>query len=181
MNKQINPDLDDQFSGDEDYPLPADDTSPEAEGQPESDDSLGFDLDGLLAESMAERSMSELIKEKRKLLASHKYMSEAERTAIQQQVRDWEAKREWEPVADVVLFTRQMCNNCGAFHHSFQGYYQQQRSRNSKIDRWIKSTKPTIEGLGKEIPLPRESKYEDSIVDLCHTCGDQLGWLLEEE
>jgi hypothetical protein len=175
MNQQITPDeLDIDLSGDEDYPLPADNTFPKIETK-------DFDLDGLLAESMAERSLAELVKENRKRLAGGKVLDSAERAAIQQQIRDWEARREWQPVADIVMFSRQMCQNCGAYHHNFLGYYQQQQHRTSKIERWIKSTKPVIEGLGKEIPLPRDSKYEDSIVDLCHKCGDQLGWLLEED
>jgi hypothetical protein len=165
-------------SDDDEYPLPNEGTPAIPSPAPKLD---LFDLDNLLAESMAARSEAELVKENRRRLAQGKVSSSEERAAIQEQIRQWEARREWTPVADVVMFSRQQCQCCGSFSHHFLGYYQEQESRTSKVKRWIKSFKPTITEIGSEIPLPRESKYEDSNVDICHKCGDLAGWSLEED
>jgi len=132
-----------------------------------------MNLDDLLAESLQEQSDRQSAKEARKALAEGRAAPE-ERGALNKLVRGWEEKREWNPAAAVVMFSRQMCNGCGKFNCHFLGFYQRQSHKTSRADRWIPHTKPTDE------TLPREAKYQDSVVECCEDCAEALGFEVQE-
>jgi hypothetical protein len=135
--------------------------------------SNNFDLDSLLDESIKLRAEAGNIKGAREALAKGG-MSAAERDAVQATVRAWELRREWTPVASTLLFSRQMCQTCKSFHTHTLGYFQKQQHRTTGIMRWIAAIKPIDKSL------PREAKYEDSLVAICHECADLEDWELEE-
>ncbi len=130
-------------------------------------------LDDLLAESMADKRRADVVKASRFALSKGGLPS-ADREVIQAQVRSWEAKREWVPKASVVMFARQQCLGCGAFHTQFIGYFQRQTHRSTQADRWIASIKPQDE------KLLRESKYQDSHAEMCQDCAELAGFEVEE-
>jgi len=130
-------------------------------------------LDALLAESMADKVRNETVKASRFAL-SKGGMPAADTAFIQAHVRSWEAKREWLPQAAVVMFARQQCTGCGQFHTQFLGYYQRQSHRTTKADRWVASVKP------QDDLLLRESKYQDSVAEICEDCAEHAGFDVEE-
>ena len=132
-----------------------------------------INLDDLLTESLQEASERNTAREGRKALAEGR-VSPEERAQVSRIVRTWEEKREWTPAAAVVMFSRQMCAGCGSFHKHFLGFFQRQTHRASRVDRWIPHTKPT------DTVLPREAKYQDSVVECCEDCAEALGFEVEE-
>lgn len=132
-----------------------------------------FSLDDLLAESMAEKRKSDEVKVARLSIAKGG-LPQADRDALTESIRSWEARREWRPQAAVVMFSRQLCSGCGQYHTQFLGWFQRQTHRSSNIDRWIPSIKP------HDDKLLRESKYQDSYAETCEDCAEHLGFEVEE-
>jgi len=130
-------------------------------------------LEDLLTESMVDKRRADDVKAARFTL-SKGGLPQADRDHIQATVRSWEAKREWQPQAAVVMFARQQCQSCGQFHTQFLGYFQRQTHRTTKADRWIASIKP------QDTLLLRESKYQDSHAEICEDCAEHLGFDVEE-
>lgn len=135
--------------------------------------SSSLSLDDLLAESMAEKTAADNVRAARQVVAKGG-LSAQEKEAMTASIRSWEARREWNPAAAVVIFSRQQCTCCGEFSCQFMGFFQRQQHRQTRVDRWIASVMPRDE------KLPRESKYQDSQVELCENCAEHLGFDVEE-
>lgn len=99
----------------------------------------------------------------------------ATRKHLQDTIRSWEIRKEWTAEASVIVFARQKCECCGSFSSQFQGYAQRQRHRTTHVMRWIEAPKPHGDVL-----LQRESKYLDSLVEICQECAEFSGWEVEE-
>lgn len=131
-----------------------------------------FDLDALLAESVAAKAEADQTKVNRKLLTSkHLKLSAAERAKLQEQVRQTELRTEWTAQASVAIFHIQQCSYCGARHTHFAGLFQRQAHRHSRIDRWVKSNPMQNEGL------PKEQKEDVHYSEMCGCCGPEFGFL----
>lgn len=126
------------------------------------------DLDKLLNESMSAKADAKKIQEARKRLAS-KGLILAERELLIAIVRGWERKREWTPSANVLMFDVQYCTACGGVHKHFQGFFQQQEHKTSKISRWIQAE--------IEVELPKALKETIVQVGICSACCTEKGWL----
>ena len=137
--------------------------------------SAHISLDDLFAESLASLQEKADTKAARALLSNGTKLSTAERDAIQDSVRNFELKREWVAQAHVVMFSRQCCKSCGEFHSTFLGFFQRQVHKTSKVERWVASTRPT------ETTLPRESKYQDEMAEMCQECAFNIGFDVEED
>ena len=136
-----------------------------------------FDLNALLSSAMKHKNDALAVKASRQALAQGNIKDGTARKETEASIRAWEAAREWTTEAHCVMFTRQHCKNCGADHTNFQGFFIRQVSKaNKTLNRWVHSEKPVAGST-----LPMESKYENTTVPLCNSCGDQMGWELEEE
>lgn len=132
-----------------------------------------FSLEDLLADSMKLKRDGEGAKLARALLAKGGLEVEA-RMRMQADVRAYELKVEWRSLSAVAIFRRQWCDACGLCHIQFVGYFQRQKHRNSKIDRWVKSTAQGMEGL------PKETKYEEEAVEICEECAALAGYPIDD-
>lgn len=130
-------------------------------------------LDNLLAESLLEREAADHVKAGRAVIARGG-LPAAEAAAIAAQVRSWEARREWRPLAAVAMFSRQRCRCCGTYSTQFMGWFQRQTHRDSGIDRWISHIRPVDDSL------PWEAKYQDSWAEICEACAEHIGFEVEE-
>lgn len=134
-----------------------------------------FSLDDLLNESMAQKKEADAIADIRKVLSKTQGMIAGTRAALERTVRAWEAKREWHMKATVAMFSRQFCDNCDYCHLHFLGFYQRQTHRHSKADRWVQMEK----GAPVNPAFPKESKYKDSIAEMCEECAMEAGFPIE--
>jgi len=134
-----------------------------------------FSLDDLLSESMAIRQEKDQEKELRKRQQRND-ISKEEYDLNAALLRRWELAREWDAVANVLLFSRQRCGYCGSFHNSFEGRYElHTHKRLVKTQRTVAVTVHTKD-------LPKTVQYTDSDVEICHTCADtQSDWELEDD
>lgn len=132
-----------------------------------------FSLDDLLAESMEQKKKAEAAKEARQRLAKGN-IDKKTRALLQAQVDEHEMKVMWTVQAGVALIHRQWCDNCDCCHNQFRGYFQRQKHRQSKIDRWVKTEKQNLDGL------PKEVKYEDEIVESCEECAALEGFPIDD-
>lgn len=131
----------------------------------------GFDLDQLLAESVAAKKAADETKANRKLLSSkNAKLTAAQRQAMQDQVRANELRTEWTAQASVAIYSIQQCSHCGTKHGHFSGLFQRQVHRTSKIDRWVQSNPVQNQGLHKE------SKENISYTEMCACCGPEFGF-----
>ena len=131
---------------------------------------LPFDLDALLADSLAAKAEAAKGKAIRKTLATTQ-LNSAERAELSEKLALWETKREWTPKANVLVLATQQCLSCGSLHTHIVGTFQRQSHRHSKIDRWIK---PEVSASSND--LPKETKEEVTQVAMCFDCKEQFGW-----
>lgn len=133
-----------------------------------------FSLDDLLTESMALSKASAKVKESRSRLAMGQLHPEA-RAALQAEIRAHELKVEWKVEAAVAVFNRQYCSSCEFVHIHFEGFFQRQKHRTSKSERWVRAPKEQM------LPnLPKETKYEESTAIACEECCGTAGYPIEE-
>lgn len=130
-------------------------------------------LDSLLSESLT-ASKEALEAKAARVILSKGGLPAADRAAVSQSLRDFEARREWLPQAYVAMFNRQRCSCCNSFQTQFAGFFQRQKHRTSNFnERWIPFMKPVDDNL------PREAKYNDSVAELCEDCAEHLGFDVE--
>ena len=133
---------------------------------------LGFDdLDALLEESMTAAKAKETHKANRKRLQVSN-LSKDEKDALESQVKLYELQKEWKAEANVAMFNVQACR-CGSKHAVFSGWFQRQRSRQSKVDRWVRpeaGPSPALANERLDIDLPDTS--------ICQTCAPAQGYFL---
>lgn len=132
-------------------------------------------LEGLLAESLEAQAELALAKEIRKKQARGN-LSKEEQDANNALLRQWEMKREWTAVANVLVFDRQLCSHCGTYHNVLAGFYEKHDHRN------ILTASRMVKVKAFEKALTKEVKYNDETVSICHTCADVQGdWELEDD
>lgn len=132
-------------------------------------------LEGLLAESLEAQAEAALAKEIRKKQARGN-LSKEEQDANNALLRQWEMKREWTAVANVLVFDRQLCSHCGTYHNVLAGFYEKHDHRN------ILTASRMVKVKAFEKALAKEVKYNDETVSICHTCADIQGdWELEDD
>ncbi len=133
-----------------------------------------FSLDSLLEESMAARKDAVSVKAARSLLSGPAKVEPEARKAMEESIRAWEAKREWDTKAGVAAYTRQFCETCDCYHTTFSGFFHRQAHRNSKVSRWVRCEKEQM------LALPKEVKYEDEICPMCEDCAKAAGFPVED-
>lgn len=126
------------------------------------------DLDQLLEESMAPMRAKQETKAFRDQLARGG-LSKAERLAIEAKVREWEARVEWEPQANVALFFEQRCK-CGQVSLMFGGLLERQ------IHRRVKSTQRWVSTTVNRLKLPNEIAMQELPTPMCFVCCDGKGY-----
>ena len=131
-----------------------------------ADDGFG-DLDALLGEAMAERSLSQSVIDARKRAKGGYALSQDD----QARIRAWELAREWLPVANVALFHRYQCA-CGKHSTVYEGLMLEQKHRNNKTaNRWTTQDASVAN-------LPNRTAIRKSPVPVCPACAEPKGWKL---
>ena len=128
-----------------------------------------LDLDALLIESVEIRDAKQNLKTARKAAAVTTASTE-ERHAIEEKIREWEAKTEWRAVAVVAMFTEQHCSCCFRIHTVFAGIFQRQEHRVNKASRWVREKTPA------HLNLPKEQKANSEHAPFCHVCAEGQGF-----
>jgi hypothetical protein len=127
------------------------------------------DLSDLLAESVASVKESAEAKASRQRIARGG-LSTAEREADAQRIRDWEAKHEWQDVANVALFHVFECG-CGASCKVFEGMYRRQTHRH------LKHGAQRHVAVGTAMAsLQNETAVRVTEVEVCGKCLAEKGW-----
>jgi len=125
-------------------------------------------LESLMSESMAQRREEAEARESRERL-KRGGLSSAERKADAERIAAWEARHEWEGVANVATFTRHRCM-CGAEHMIFTGLMQRQVHRHLKMSqRWT-----AVDAAKAD--LPNEVAIRTSQSPVCKECALGKGW-----
>jgi hypothetical protein len=130
-------------------------------------DAVDF-LDELLHESLETARAAKQVKANREKLARGG-LTKAEREAIEAKVREWEARVEWDPQANVALFTRRECA-CGMSHTVFSGFLQRQHHRTKQgVKRWIAVNEQPVR-------LPNEVAVQVAVTPICTSCSIERGF-----
>jgi len=134
-----------------------------------------LDLSDLLSESMEQKTAREAEKELRKRV-SRGNLPQTELAESQALLRRWDNQREWKRSKNVLVFNRQRCKSCGAYHQTLDGFFEQYT--NNRLNNTTKMT--AVQHF--ELPdLQKDVEYRDSEVQICHLCADTTGWPLEED
>jgi hypothetical protein len=128
-----------------------------------------FSLDDLLTESLDAINESAAVKAGRKKLRDTRTTSK-ERAEIEARIKEWELAREWKPAATVAMFHQQLCVHCFSNNRTFDGLFQRQVHRHSKINRWVRQAEVFDSGLDKE------HKLHTSSVEVCEGCLEEQGF-----
>ena len=126
-------------------------------------------LDDLLSESLGSVKETAAAAAARKRLARGG-LSQAEREADAQRIREWEAKHEWEDVANVALFRVYECG-CGSSYKIFEGMYRRQLHRHLKH-----GAQRHLACELADAKLPNETAIRTSEVEVCGKCLASKGW-----
>lgn len=132
------------------------------------DDSGFDDLDALLADSLqAERDKLETKLTRERLKRGG--LSHTERIEDEARIAAWEARHEWEDVANVGQFRRYDCH-CGQHYIVFEQLMVKQRHRHLRDSfRWQQQT-------ASHIALPNETVVRLTPVPACASCLTNKGW-----
>jgi hypothetical protein len=137
--------------------------------------SVFLDLGDLLSESMEQKTAREAEKELRKRV-SRGNLPQAELAESQAILRRWDNQREWKRSKNLLVFNRQRCTGCGAYHQTLDGFFEQYT--NTRLSNTVKMT--AVQTF--ELPdLQKDVEYRDSEVAICHLCADIGGWPLQED
>lgn len=129
-------------------------------------------LDDLLSESLAIRDEAQATKAMREKL-KRGGMPAAERAEIEAKVREWEARKEWLPVATVAVFEHMSCD-CGYFSETFSHVMHKQTHRQkSNLTRYVQATTVLPD-------LPQLVAKQHHEVSICAECATEKGWNLEQ-
>lgn len=132
-------------------------------------------LDALLSESIAIRNEGEATKAMRKKLAAGG-MQPTERAEIEAKVREWEARKEWLPVANVAVFEHMTCE-CGFYSETFSHIMHKQTHREKRdlsgnsLVRYVQAT------VMLNAPKLVAKQYHE--VSICAECAGGKGFDLE--
>ncbi len=134
-----------------------------------------LDLGTLLNESIELKKQQDAEKDLRKRVARGA-MPKGELEESQALLRKWSNEREWVRAKNVLVFNRQRCKNCGMFHQTLEGFFEQYNNNR------LANTTKLVHVPAFELPnLMRDVEYRDSEVPICHQCADMAGWELEED
>jgi hypothetical protein len=132
-------------------------------------------LNSLLAESLAQVEESRQVRATRKALHENRQnLTVEQKQALRLQIALHELKHEWTAEAEVVSFRIQECSCCRSQSSIFEGFFQRQSHRSSKISRWVAQTNAPLDGS----TLQREVKLEREEVPVCIACIQNLGYSL---
>ena len=144
-------------------------TMGEGAGLPDLDD-----LDSLLNESVKLRDEAREAKAAADRL-KRRYASGSGRTAEEvaedeARVREWELRHNWEATANIALWERHRCVNCGRQQTIFRQMMLKQRHRVfPDTVRW-QQTDETVDGL------PAENLVQKWEVGMCTNCAGEFGF-----
>lgn len=130
-------------------------------------------LDDLMDESLQAFEAKKLEKEMRKRVATKRGTPEelANDSAL---LRKWSMEREWKRQANVLCFNRQLCS-CGSYHTTLIGRFE------LHLNNRLSGATALVAVKEFELSLPKQVKYHDEAVDLCHSCADfEEEWPLED-
>lgn len=129
-----------------------------------------LELDALLADSLQQRDNRDA--EKALKLKVAKNLGTADDVIL---LRKWSKEREWARCANVLSFSRQRCKNCGEFHVTLLGKFEDHTS-----NRIAGATMQQAVPFFELDTLPKRVIYVDQEVSICHGCADLTDWPLEE-
>lgn len=138
------------------------------------------DLDDLLNESLALRNEKGAGKALRAQLDRAKSREEAQE--IEAALRGWEARHEWETLANCALFHRQVCA-CGHEHTHFAGmYYHQKHRRDIHAQRWVAAVQNLtgVVELAADAKVPNRTMMETKHTPVCPACASVMGFDLSK-
>ena len=131
------------------------------------------DLDSLLSESVALRNDEREAKAARERLrkrASGSGRTEAEIAADEARVQEWEMRNNWQATANVSLFEKHKCLNCGRAQTIFRQLMLKQQHRVfPNTVRWQQVDETTPE-------LPCEIQVQKWEVGMCTNCAGEFGF-----
>lgn len=126
-------------------------------------------IDELLLDGAAVRAEKEAVRAARASLARGNLL-QTEREELQRIVAGWEMSKEWEPVADEVHFSVQLCSSCSTRQSHYIGQFQKQQHRHHAIERWVRADTST------KANLPKGRKEFVTATSLCENCCADYGW-----
>ncbi len=140
---------------------------------PDNTQSGGFAaLDALLAESMGEAREQSAAAAARERLKRGTGTA-AERAEDAARIAEWEARREWEQVANVALFHNFTCD-CGTETSLFQGLFAREVHRTLQFSQRWRRVETADAALNNEVAI-RECK-----VPMCTACATGKGWDMDD-
>ena len=134
----------------------------------EADD---WSLDDLVNESMQAAEDTRRLKDSRKALKENRNLPGTTLEELIADVKRIELAREWSPAAHVAMFSVQTCAYCGNVQAAFSGIFMKQVHRSSRsLFRWVAAKTSEV------INLPREVKYTEVELGMCHFCMAEQGF-----
>jgi hypothetical protein len=136
------------------------------------------DLESLLTESKAIAEANAAGKAYRERLRRGGLARE-EVKHIEEKLREWEAKREWETLSNCALFTKQVCDCGHQTDHVFGGMYYRQKHRHmNHTFRYVAATQE-IERQTVVVAmaqLPNQVILSEQKVPMCQHCASSKNW-----
>ena len=134
------------------------------------------DLDNILSAAREQQKSADFGRLARKQLAAGG-LSKDEAASITSKLREWEAQREWDTVAEGALTVITHCTCCRTTTRSFGGFFLRQRSKLTKgIERWIAIPKPQGRAFGQSAMLPKERILREVKQAYCLGCLPSRGF-----
>ena len=143
--------------------MPHTSSTPIAELDPDFDD-----LNALLADSLEserEKVEAKAARERKKRGG----LSQTERIEDEARIAAWEARHEWEDIANVGQFRRYDCA-CGQHHTVFEQLMVRQRHR------YLRDSFRWQQQAASQMALPSETVLRLTEVPVCGSCMDSKGW-----
>lgn len=130
------------------------------------------DLDSLLSESIALRDEAAATKGLREKL-KRGGLAAAERAEIEASIRDWEARREWDTIANVAVWEKHECQ-CGGVNMYFSHVMHKQQHKEQSVIRYVATDKVLLD-------LPNLVAVQGMTTPMCPGCADREGFDLTKE
>ena len=134
------------------------------------------DLDNILSAAREQQKAADFGRLARKQLAAGG-LTKDEAASITSKLREWEAQREWDTVAEGALTIITHCTCCHTTTRAFGGFFLRQRSKTAKdIERWIAIPKPQGRAFGQSVMLPKERILREVKQAYCLGCLPMRGF-----
>lgn len=134
------------------------------------------DLDALLSDAVALTNRQREARQAAKAIAAARKqlnrggLAMAEIEAIKASIAQWEEVHIWQNIANVAVFERANCANCGFESYHFQALMVKQQHRTNASARRLTRT------TAVDVTLPREIRYTQVTLPLCERCAMDSGW-----